>query len=116
MSTDNVSIANPSIDIQNPRSMELGEFLTAFQQAILIRIVIKFIIKVKPATTKEVDQESAFLNLLLVMQMKELRPEVQHRINVCIVAFFSQEEPKKVEDALLDPEWVYSNARRIESI
>ena len=40
------------------------------------------------------------------MQMKELRQEVQHRMNVCTVAFLSQEEPKKIEDALQDPDWV----------
>ena len=38
--------------------------------------------------------------------MKELRPEVQHRMNVLYSSFLSQEEPKKVEDALQDPNWV----------
>ena len=40
------------------------------------------------------------LNSLLVMQMKVLRQEVQLRMIVCITSFLSQEEPKKVEDAL----------------
>ena len=44
VSTDNVSTTNPSTNIQNSisRSMELGEFLTTFQQEFKIRIKIKF--------------------------------------------------------------------------
>ena len=46
------------------------------------------------------------LNLSLEMQEMESKQEVLLKMNVYTDSFLSQEEPKKVEEALQDADWV----------
>ena len=89
VSTDNVSITNPSTDNQNSRSMELG----GVSHTILASIQDEY----QTCHNKGSGLKVTPLNSLLVMQMKVLRQEVQLRMSVCISAFYLRKNQRKLK-------------------
>ena len=112
MSTDNVSTANPSTDNQNSRSMELGgvshNISTSIQDEYQDQIHET---EISSSSRSNLPPQRKWTKShpfeLIIGDANEGVKTRSATQNECLYSsFLSQEEPKKVEDALQDPDWV----------
>ena len=111
VSIDNVSTANPSTDNQNSRSMELGgvshTISASIQDEYQDQIHETGISSSRSNLPPQRKWTKSHPFELIIGDANEGVKTRSATQNECLYSsFLSQEEPKKVEDALQDPDWV----------
>ena len=111
MSTDNVSTVNPSTDNQNSRSMELGGVSHTISASIQdkyqdqIHETEIFSSRSNLPPQRKWTKSHPF-ELIIGDANEGVKTRSATQSECLYSSFLSQEEPKKVEDALQDPDWV----------
>ena len=111
VSTDNVSTANPSTENQNSRSMELGGVSHTISASIQDECQDQiYEAKISSSRSNLPPQrkwtKSHPFELIIGDENEGLKTRSATQNEHLYNSFLSQEEPKKVEDAFQDPDWV----------